>query len=48
MKTFPCEAFGDKNDYSGFDKAGWGARDLDKHREKAYQHNKATTKAGQK
>jgi hypothetical protein len=42
MKTFPCEDFGKKSDYSGFDKESWGARNLRQHcREKAFLHKQA-------
>lgn len=41
MKDFPCEAFGKKNDYSGFDKENWIVRNLDLHLKKSFEHKNA-------
>ena len=47
-KTFPTEAFGEKGDFSGFDRDKWPTRSLETHKLFAYQHRSAPNKTAQK
>lgn len=40
LKSFPTEKFGEKSDYSGFDRSSWDPRSLEKHRQQgmAWKH----------
>ena len=47
-KSFPTEAFGEKADFSGFDREEWPTRSLETHKLFAYQHRSAPNKTAQK
>ena len=48
MVEFPCSAFGEKPDYSNFNKSSWKMRDKHSHNEQASLFEAATTLAAQK
>ncbi len=48
LKPFICDVFGQKSDYTGFNRNEWEPRMLDKHKEFAIKHQAAKTKAQQK
>ena len=48
FKEFPTTTFGEKPDFTGFDRDQWPKRSLDKHREHAMKYLDAYTKAEQK
>lgn len=47
LKGFPTENFGDKADYSGFDRDSWTLRDLSSHRQHAFEHKISCTASSQ-
>ena len=48
LKTFPTAQFGEKPDYSGFDRQGWTARSNETHRHHdAFQHKICQTRSNQ-
>ena len=48
LTVFPCASFGEKSDYSNFNRASWEFRDSDKHRDMAMKYKNCVTKADQK
>ena len=48
LKCFPVETFGEKPDYSGFNRSEWPLRNLDIHKMKCMEHLSAVTKSYQK
>ena len=48
LKRFVTDAFGQKADYSGFNRDDWEPRNLDKHKEFAIKHQAAKTQAQRK
>ena len=45
LKVFPTKAFGEKSDYSGFDRTLWTPRQLENHRNYAYKHKDAQNRS---
>ena len=43
LKGFPTQNFGEKADYSGFDRDNWSMRDCQSHRKQAMEHKSACT-----
>jgi hypothetical protein len=48
LKQFVTSSFGEKPDYSGYDRNSWPVRDLSIHRQKCYEYIRCNTKAAQK
>lgn len=46
-KIFPTSAFGEKPDYSGFDRTAWVGRSLDDHRKYCAKHKVSNTQSAQ-
>lgn len=47
LKGFPVDSFGEKADYSGFDRDNWPLRDPNTHRQHAFSHKAARTASDQ-
>ena len=47
LKSFPTESFGEKADFSGFDRDNWTKRDLVSHRQHAFAHKSSSTASQQ-
>ena len=47
QKTFPTERFGEKPDYSEFDRHGWTSRSSETHGHHAFQHKTCQTRSDQ-
>ena len=45
LSSFPTEHFGDKPDYSNFDKSTWTIRDIESHKAHALHHRDCNTKS---
>ena len=48
LLSFPTDSFGEKPDYSNFDKSQWEPRIVEKHRDTAKKYNECQTKAAKK
>lgn len=48
LLSFPTDSFGEKPDYSNFDKSQWEPRIVEKHRNTAKKYNECQTKAAKK
>ena len=45
LSSFPTEHFGDKPDYSNFDRSSWIIRDIESHKAHALHHRDCNTKS---
>ena len=48
LKSFPTQSFGERPDFSGYNRESWPVRNIDIHRQKCYEYVSCKIKADQK